>query len=348
MLLLLNKYTGSILVFLTIVFLAACGSTSSEELAAEPNGTEEVESTGTEETESPVEAEEDTNAYLGDYEIDFKGEVIEESDSFIVKGESNLLPGARLTGEVVVDDGETVFSDTSELVQDDGSFYMELEHHQYGEAEIIIRFDFDSVQEDEIKRHYGEEGQNLEGPFVYKHSVFNNVYKKAEVILTYEPNTTNDLTIQAPEWNELPEDYGDPRVWIEDVEITDDGEFFYVHGKSNLLEGSEIVIEYRYNRDRTRVLPDGTFQFKLDYEYLEDYDFVITFTPSSHTQWNEIVEAYGQKGQKLVGNLVVQDKYSDRQYIEKVIPYEHDESEQESINHQNDEETLDEETSDDE
>lgn len=46
----------------------------------------------------------------------------------------------------------------------------------------------------------------------------------------------------------------------------------------------------------------------------------LQLTPSNF-QWNEIEEAYGQKGQKLVGNLVVQDQFSDKQYIEKVIPW---------------------------
>src|SRR5699024_2733350 len=76
------------------------------------------------------------------------------------------------------------------------------------------------------------------------------------------------------------------------------------------------------NRDTTRVKPDGSFDFKFDYEYLEDRDFVITFKPSGN-QWNEIEEAYGATGQKLVGNLVVSDRHStDRQYIEKRIPWD--------------------------
>lgn len=36
----------------------------------------------------------------------------------------------------------------------------------------------------------------------------------------------------------------------------------------------------------------------------------------------EIEETYGSKGQKLVGNLVVTNDYSDKQTIEKVIPWE--------------------------
>src|SRR5699024_11282322 len=89
--------------------------------------------------------------------VDLSGEVIEEDESFIVKGKSNLLPESILTGEVVVDKGETVFSEVEVPVEEDGSFEMELEHHIYGDADIHIRFDFDDFksQEDEIFEHYG-------------------------------------------------------------------------------------------------------------------------------------------------------------------------------------------------
>ena len=50
----------------------------------------------------------------------------------------------------------------------------------------------------------------------------------------------------------LPEDYGDPRVWIEIEELTEDGEFFYMHGRSNILEGSELRVSYGlWNSDKT-------------------------------------------------------------------------------------------------
>lgn len=259
---------------------------------------------------------------LGDFDVYLDGEVVEEGDKFVIEGKSNLLPGSRLVGEVLVDDGEEVFADTTELVEDDGTFQMELDHHQYGEAEIVVRFDFEGVQDDEIKRHYGEKGQKLKGPFIYKHKAYDGILKKAEVSVHYEPNGKNDLVFQAPEWDELPDDYGEPRVWIEVDELTEDGEFFYMHGHSNILEGSEIRVAYRYNKDKTLVKPDGTFDFKIDYEYLEDEDFVIEFKPSDY-QWNEIEEAYGKKGQKLVGNLVKSSQFSsDVQYVEKRIPWD--------------------------
>src|SRR5690606_5255745 len=53
---------------------------------------------------------------LGDEEIYLGGEVIEKGDKIIVEGKSNLLPGSRLTGELLVDDGEKVLADSSEVV----------------------------------------------------------------------------------------------------------------------------------------------------------------------------------------------------------------------------------------
>ena len=139
---------------------------------------------------------------LGGYEVVFDGEISEDGDKFIIDGKSNLLPGSRVVGEVLVDDGD-VFSDTSELVQEDGTFHMELNHHKYGEAEISVRFDFEGVQEDEIKRHYGEKGQKLAGPFIYKHKTHSGIFKKAEAKLAYLPGEASNLTIVAPEWYDV-------------------------------------------------------------------------------------------------------------------------------------------------
>src|SRR5699024_5353588 len=75
------------------------------------------------------------------------------------------------------------------------------EHHQYGEAEILVRFDFEGQQEDDIKRHYGERGQKLDGPFVYKHEHFGDVFQKAEVSVTYDPDEPSDLVFKQPNWH---------------------------------------------------------------------------------------------------------------------------------------------------
>lgn len=298
-----------------LLFLVACGGGEAATGDEESSGNSEKKETEEQEEEKEAENE------LGDFNVELSGEVVEEGDKFVINGSSNLIPGSRLVAENWVSEDE-LFSDTTELVQDDGTFTMQLDHHQYGESEIIIKFDFDNVQDDPVKRHYGEEGQNLEGPFIYKHEVFGDVYKKAQAKVHFNPNEESDLTIKAPDWYDLPEDYGDPRIWIEVDEITEDGEFFYLHGRSNILEGAEIKGSFGNNRDTTQIKPDGSFDLKIEYKYIEDKDFVIEFDPL--WQWNEIEEAYGSNGQKLVGDLVTTNQFSDKQYIEKIVEWEFD------------------------
>src|SRR5690625_357086 len=263
---------------------------------------------------------------LGSMDVYLGGKVIEKGDKILIEGDSNLIEGSRLIGKVVVDDNE-VLSDTTELVDKKGRFLMELEHHQYGDAEVVVTFDFlESLQEPEIMELYGEGGDNLEGPFVYlqEHWDVDQINKKAEVRLSLHADEGETKHAFAePDWEKVPDDYGDPRVWFEVDDITEDGEYFYVNGRTKLLEGTRINGWYSdrsSSSDRTRVNPDGTFNFKIEYKYSEDPYFMIRFDP--YDQWEMIRETYGYDGEKLVGNLV--ETSSDSQYLIAEIEYEHE------------------------
>lgn len=265
---------------------------------------------------------------LGDEEIYLGGEVIEKGDKIIVEGKSNLLPGSRLTGELLVDDGEKVLADSSEVVDDKGNFHMEMDHHKYGDAEVVVTFAFKGVQDEEIKENYGERGEKLKGPYVYVDEHWGDIEKKAVVrVPLSEDNESKKHEITEPEWNERPDDYGDPRVWMEVDKITTDKEFFYLKGKSNLLEGSLIEGEYSdtWKDDKTRIKPDGTFELKIEYKYSEDPYFTLKFNPGSGSQWKTIKETYGENGEKLVGKYV--ETSSNSQHIEVKVDYEPDEEE---------------------
>jgi len=242
---------------------------------------------------------------IGDVDVYLGGEVEEKDDVITITGESNLLEGTRLTGEVLVDEDE-VHSETTELVDENGDFTMEMEHPVYGEAEVVVRLDMDRSQEDEIIEQYGEDGEKLEGPFTYLIEHYDtDIKQKAEVSLVIQEGdeeTTHAFAV--PEWKDRPEDYGDPRVWMEVDEIDDDGEYFYISGTSNLLEGSRLDVSHS-NSTTTRVHPDGTFDIKLEYKYEEDKPILLRFDPNS--QWRTIQENYGEHGEKLVGNLVEQN-----------------------------------------
>src|SRR5690625_561308 len=307
-----------ILIFsIVITTLVGCNLSSSstkEQESAEPTVEEEVEleeekvdeekieeETVEEEIEEEVKQEDAMN--LGDYEVYIGGEVVEKEGQIIINGESNLIPGARVIGEVVVGDYEKreFYSDTSETVKDDGTFYMELAHHDMNrETYVIVTFHFDGQQDDHIKRHYGDRGQNLEGPYIYKHQGEvgggnrQNIFKQAKVITTFEPSGEKAIRqFKEPNWHPIPEDMGSTRVWIEVDEINNDDEYYYIQGRSNLIEGSNIFVHYgRLFQDETRILPDGSFYLKVPYEYKEDTNFVIEFNPNHWSQWNEVEENY--------------------------------------------------------
>src|SRR5690625_2422705 len=339
------------LIFLLYTFLiAGCSGllkSSTNEKEQEPVETaeeevkeeeEKVKEEPEEEPEEPTELEEEPEKKemnnQGDYNVYIGGEVIETDDKIIIHGESNLIPGARVVGEVSVGKNVRYFinptikdvdymADTSEIVDDDGSFYMELDHPNLDEeTEVAVKFHFDGQQNDDVIRHYGDRGQKLEGPYIYKHQGErggrgpDNIYNKAEVKTVFVPEKEKAVRqFSKPDWYEDVDDIGDPRVWIEVEEMNDDGEYYYVHGRSNLIEGSRVIIRRNFSqKDETLVNPDGSFNFKFDYEYNERVPLTIEFDPNDY-QWNIVEETYGAEGQKLVGNLVETNEYNNNQTI---------------------------------
>src|SRR5699024_5485201 len=129
------------------------------------------------------ENSDDKNGAQGDYEVYITGEMREEDDKIIIEGESNLLPGSKLIGEVSISTDTEGYryssdfqeyeyqADTREVVADDGSFTMTIDHHgeKDKETHVSVRFDLFENQEDEVRRHYGDNGENMEGPYIYKY-----------------------------------------------------------------------------------------------------------------------------------------------------------------------------------
>ena len=131
------------------------------------------------------------------------------------------------------------------------------------------------------------DGQKLIGNFIYQHKGKvgrgdpQNIYKMAKVETTFDQSEEMAIRqFSAPTWYPIPEDLGEPRVWIEVDEIKNDENFFYLHGRSNLLEGSEIQGNYNYQTTYASVKPDGSFDMKFEYVYKDEAKFVIKFDPS--------------------------------------------------------------------
>src|SRR5699024_1891902 len=86
-------------------------------------------------------------------------------------------------------------ADTRELVDEDGNFYMEIDHHgTNNETVVAVKFHLDGQQNNDVVRHYGDRGQNIEGPFIYQHQGEvggrgpDNIFKKAEMRAVFKPD----------------------------------------------------------------------------------------------------------------------------------------------------------------
>src|SRR5699024_2699971 len=133
----LMRFHYLLILAIVSVFLFTVGCSNTEDKTTKDN-TEEADAAAEDENsddEQENESENDKNdqdtddggyrSDLGNLEIWMGGEATVEEDKVIVEGESNLLPGARISSSGVSDNwASTDYQDQAE-VEDDGSFYFE-------------------------------------------------------------------------------------------------------------------------------------------------------------------------------------------------------------------------------
>ena len=209
-------------------------------------------------------------------------------------------------------------------VQADGSFAVNLEispdfEKKYSGEIIEVRIKMTAVSQCcEKEDLYGEYGENLTGPFVYKHEIFDELYQKLQAsVYVLVGDEVKEYDIETPERVEVPEDYGETEIWIE-PELTNDHRFIYIHGKSNLLEGTEIKGAYYAQPNdvlpqesglpyRTYVQPDGTFLLRVGYESFTNEGILKVYSrPDNeiHDPSHVIYETYGENFEKMSGEYV--------------------------------------------
>lgn len=256
----------------------------------------------------------------GDYDVWLQGEATLNDKQITVDGSTNLLPGAKLTFSLEAIEGAIVGSSGSAIVEEDGTFHLESkvpDQYDYPVIYAEITFQPDYADED-IKKHYAQSGENLKGPFVRLYE--ENEQLKKQIALQL-PLGQNDeavtVPIEAPKWEE-PQDYGSPEVWVE-TEVTEDGEFVYIDGKSNLLEGTSLRGDINVSGyitpglvDHVVTNPDGSFHMAITHperkiDDVAEYELLIRFIPSDGNNYHYIYETYGEKGDKLQGNLVQEE-----------------------------------------
>ncbi|MBP2077043.1 OmpA family protein [Oceanobacillus polygoni] len=309
-----------------MIILIGCKDTTNEEANAintENNNSDEeqrnpIEAEDKEEPikESPVDYKED----IGNLKVWIGGEMIIEDDQIIVEGQSNLLPGSIISSTGSSTLPIAAFMKNAE-VQADGSFRFEYPGY---DGSAIIDFRLSSLGEDTTK-HYGIYFNQVIGPQLYKTSRSDQYEVRTTLLLDADQETPYTLPIETPEWDELPNDYGDSNVWM-DVEVTTDHKFIYVHGKSNLLEGTwlggdltnatDVIVPFSY--DYTNVNPDGSFDLKIPYLSLRPGMYIPLQVHANQNTWDDVLAAYGEDFGKLEGDLL-QTSEDGSHYLEKLV-----------------------------
>lgn len=299
--------------------------------------TKKVDDVGTEPAETPEETEGGMDSEeefdeedeieiikpaenLGAMEIELTGTASIDGKVLKVDGQTNLLEGSKLTLKLDWAEGTLIGGSRTAMVGSDGSFAYETELPEKVSGLVTLELNFEPAQQnDDIKEHYGETGELLEGPFIrqYDYEYKETVYNKASATVELgQHEGSAQVEISPPVW-ERPDDYGSTTIRIEPTKIVKDERYIYVDGGSNLLEGTSLrgrAILPGYVTSgfigHTIVNPDGTFRIIFEnpesderIKNLEDYEITVE-TDLYNTVFATVIDAYGEDGEKMTGELV--------------------------------------------
>lgn len=326
----MRKFSGFIFLLAVMFFgLVACGK-DAEDIIHEADSIVDLEEN--EEDEEVEEATEESAAPLEDYtpeflvdvedgiEVYIKGKATLEDNILSLDIESNIEEDGSIDYSIYTLDGMlSAGSGGSLFVEEDGSFFHEKDikdiSEEYGDGIFVtLAFNPESSPSDEIQDLYAK-GDKLTGPFVRLFKDFKNEITRiasTSFFLIPDKDGKAEVEFGEPEWD-VPEDYGDGKVRIEpDAKI--DNNFIIIEGKSNLIEGSELIFqlidedEYIITpRVMANTNPDGSFfmSFRIT-EEIEEHEQIfvrVSFEPSEY-EWDTVVEHYGAEGENISGELV--------------------------------------------
>lgn len=342
-----------LLLFICITSLAGC---SNKEVNKVNDGKEvQEESTDViadhqqeqkEHTDETTEVDED----IVKEDILLDGQVTVEGDGIRIEGKSNLAEGTVVQANLLYNPFNTYRSTTKPStnekveVDQDGNFNMELSFSKFSnhdflayyrgreievEMEVLMT---ESKQPDEVKTLYGEHGENFRGPFTYTYDRREEVYHKiATSVYVIIGDEQKVYPFAQPNRLPEPDDYGSPHIWIKLDDITFDHKYFYIHGQSNLIEGTALIGGYYADRrkraqdgheNRTYVEPDGTFLLRVGYRsFMEDgFIWIRSWGDLSHPTYNALLrDAYGEEFENIEGEYVINNEVEDRKEIEIIL-----------------------------
>lgn len=325
-----------IALMIAIMFVViGCSKETGEQ---EKTDEKETESSATiEQTEQVDKEQAPTEQSTIGEDITIEGTLTVDQTTMTIDAKSNLLEGTVVKATRYMEPFRNrlimgMLDNFDGVVEADGSFQIELDRpSEFSDGKYIeIALEvLPGSQSDEITALYGKNGENLTGAPVYQREEYdgtqtNYIYVPIFVLLEGEESK---MEFSAPEREELPADYGDPEVWIE-YELTNDHRFYYVKGKTNLMEGTiitggyfsspnAITPQYTY-MNKTKVEPDGTFLLRISYSSMreEGYIKVESTSSSGHNLKKSMAEQYGENFKKMTGEHVVKDKNGNKIYFE--------------------------------
>lgn len=242
----MKKVTFFMLIIMSLSLLASCNVKSSDETKVETLDENKIEE------EVKTETAENSNW------IELGGEIYVDNGNINIKGESNLVEGTK----VKIDWLQKPFTfrhiicfscESTSIVDQDGNFSFEVPQTLdiYNYVLITLEVIPGTGQSDEINALYGKKGEHLEGPFVSKYEMLGEERQKIYAEVLIQPMGMQKVySIETPKLGKVPEDYGSTNVWV-DASFTNDHQFFYVEGKSNLLEGTKFEALYYSSEDAT-------------------------------------------------------------------------------------------------
>jgi len=335
MLMIRNRLLFVILIAFLFV-LAACSDTEDKEKAVNENEKTEESSENNEKSkdqseEEVVEEEEESEDVSfevndstapedqGDLDVWFEGDFKVEGNNILLSGKTNLLPESQLALRTDSVDGIIIGGNGFGNVEGTGDFELEAGVPDDFEGVLHIELSFESGnQTDEITEHYAD---GITGKFarIYYDSYEDEVLSKATFHKTIVfDGEDQSFSIEAPVWN-IPDDLGDANVWINpSVEKFED--YVVINIESNLVEETFIratgmipnYITTGFN-GTTYTNPDGSATIYIKdpekddrIKDLEKYDIKLEIDPADGNNGMQVKEAYGEMGEKLSGDLVVE------------------------------------------
>ncbi len=316
---------------LMILFLAACSNSENEEQGEtdkQNSGSIQAEETAGTKVENEVETVDNTEEVSfevnqvqeapedqGDLDVRLEGEFQIDNKLVSVKGMTNLLPESQLVLSIESEYGLLVGGIDRTKVNENGEFELEYSLPDEVEGIVHIELKFEPAnQYGDIKNYYLNQ---LSGSFVQNYAKANEIYQK----VSFQQSATIDgsqhnFSITEPSWD-LPDDYGEPSVWIEPV-IEKQEDYVVVKINSNIVEDTFILARadipnyitsgfqgYSYtNPDGSTVLYINDPEKDSRIKNLTEYDIIITMNPSHHNNGPHVTEVYGENGQNLAGDLV--------------------------------------------